>query len=116
MASAEARPPIGAVAICVEVVFCAGPGLVDCTSLRLPPGTTVVDALRASRVLERHPTLGPAPPVGVWGRMESLGHPLRDRDRVEVYRPLTVDPKEARRLRYRRDKPRRSKPISGIPS
>ena len=30
---------------------------------------------------------------------------LRDRDRVEIYRPLTVDPKEARRLRYRRRDP-----------
>jgi putative ubiquitin-RnfH superfamily antitoxin RatB of RatAB toxin-antitoxin module len=29
---------------------------------------------------------------------------LRDRDRVEIYRPLTVDPKQARRLRYKRAK------------
>jgi putative ubiquitin-RnfH superfamily antitoxin RatB of RatAB toxin-antitoxin module len=39
--------------------------------------------------------------VGVWGALRGLDHPLRDRDRVEVYRPLKVDPKEARRLRYR---------------
>ncbi len=38
--------------------------------------------------------------IGIWGRVRPLATPLRDRDRIEVYRPLTVDPKEARRLRY----------------
>lgn len=38
--------------------------------------------------------------VGIWGRARPLTTPLRERDRIEVYRPLTVDPKEARRLRY----------------
>ena len=39
--------------------------------------------------------------VGVWGRLRATTDALRDRDRVELYRPLTVDPKEARRQRYR---------------
>jgi len=43
--------------------------------------------------------------VGIWGRTRSLDTPLRDMDRVEVYRALKVDPKEARRLRYGRHKP-----------
>lgn len=38
--------------------------------------------------------------VGIWGRVRPLDTPLRERDRIEVYRPLTVDPMEARRLRY----------------
>ncbi|MFG6466072.1 RnfH family protein [Roseateles sp. BYS87W] len=38
--------------------------------------------------------------IGIWGRVRPLDTPLRERDRIEVYRPLTVDPKEARRLRY----------------
>lgn len=38
--------------------------------------------------------------IGIWGRVRPLETPLRERDRIEVYRPLTVDPKEARRLRY----------------
>jgi putative ubiquitin-RnfH superfamily antitoxin RatB of RatAB toxin-antitoxin module len=38
--------------------------------------------------------------IGIWGRVRPLDTLLRDRDRIEVYRPLTVDPKEARRLRY----------------
>jgi hypothetical protein len=40
--------------------------------------------------------------IGVWGRKQPLDAALRDRDRVELYRPLQVDPKEARRLRYKR--------------
>ena len=39
--------------------------------------------------------------IGVWGRLRPLDTPLRARDRIEVYRPLTVDPKEARRQRYK---------------
>ena len=42
--------------------------------------------------------------VGVWGRRCALAAGLRDRDRVAIYRPLTVDPKQARRLRYKRAK------------
>jgi len=37
----------------------------------------------------------------VWGKLREPGDPLREGDRVEVYRPLKVDPKEARRQRYR---------------
>jgi putative ubiquitin-RnfH superfamily antitoxin RatB of RatAB toxin-antitoxin module len=36
---------------------------------------------------------------GIFGRRAKLDHPLKDGDRVEVYRPLTIDPKEARRRR-----------------
>jgi len=44
--------------------------------------------------------------VGIWGRLCTPEAALRDRDRVEIYRALAVDPKEARRQRYRK-KPRR---------
>lgn len=40
--------------------------------------------------------------LGIWGRVRPLSTPLRDRDRIEAYRPLTVDPKEARRQRHAR--------------
>jgi putative ubiquitin-RnfH superfamily antitoxin RatB of RatAB toxin-antitoxin module len=42
----------------------------------------------------------------VWGKLTHLGDALRENDRVEIYRPLLVDPKEARRLRYRRQRER----------
>lgn len=101
MAPAEPHPGLQ-----VEVVYCARPGLTDQVTLTLPAGATVADALRASGLPARH-GLGPEGlRVGVWSRLRDADTPLRDRDRVEIYRPLTVDPKEARRQRYQRHKER----------
>ena len=86
----------------VEVVYCAVPGAVDSVTLTLPDGARVSAALAASGLLQRHALSLNALRVGVWCRVQDLSTPLRDRDRVELYRPLTVDPKEARRLRYKR--------------
>jgi hypothetical protein len=66
--------------------------------LELAPGSTVRDAIHASGLLQRLPQLELAR-VGVWGRTVGPDTKLRDRDRVEVYRPLTTDPKEVRRRR-----------------
>ncbi|HEV7914256.1 MAG TPA: RnfH family protein, partial [Albitalea sp.] len=89
--------------ISVVVAYSAAPRQVDHVALSLPAGATVHDALRASGLLERHPAIDLASQkVGVWGKLRALDAPLRDGDRVEVYRPLKVDPKEARRQRYRR--------------
>jgi putative ubiquitin-RnfH superfamily antitoxin RatB of RatAB toxin-antitoxin module len=86
----------------IEVVYCPAPGRVDCVSLELPAGSTALQALHASGVLARHGLSEAALQVGVWSRACQPGAVLRDRDRVEVYRPLTVDPKESRRQRYQR--------------
>lgn len=85
----------------IDVVFGPAAGPLELVSLHMPPESTVADALAASGLLRRHPELGSTPAVGVWGREQPLTHPLRQGDRVEIYRPLRVDPKEARRLRYR---------------
>lgn len=89
------------VPIAVEVLYCAGPHQVDLTPLRLPSGTCALDAVRASGVLHRQGLDPDALDLGVWGRRCMPGQPLRERDRVEIYRPLQVDPKEARRQRYK---------------
>jgi putative ubiquitin-RnfH superfamily antitoxin RatB of RatAB toxin-antitoxin module len=86
----------------IEVVFCSKPGVADLVQLALVPGAMVSDALRLSGLLERHALQMEGLRVGVWGKARELSSLLRDRDRVEIYRPLTVDPKEARRQRYRR--------------
>ena len=91
----------------VEVVYCPAPGVDDRVALDLPPGATLADALIASGVLERHALSGDGLRTGIWGRNQQPTARLRDGDRVEVYRPLTVDPKEARRLRYRADHAKR---------
>lgn len=61
----------------------------------LATGATLHDALAACgfTASEQHA-------CGVWGRVQPLTHPLRDGDRVEIYQPLKVDPKVARRERF----------------
>ena len=87
----------------VTVAYSPAPREVDLAELCLPPGATVHDALVASGLAARHPGLDIAAlKAGVWGQLRAPDTPLRDGDRVELYRPLKVDPKEARRQRYRR--------------
>jgi hypothetical protein len=84
----------------IEVVY-ALPQRQERVSLDLAPGSTVLDAIQVSGLLQRLPEikLGRA---GVWGRPASPDTRLRDRDRVEIYRPLIADPKEIRRTRAAR--------------
>lgn len=96
--------------IAVEVVYCPAPGVVDSQALSLPEGSTLQAALSASGVLERHALVLETLSVGVWGRKQALGATLREHDRVEIYRPLQCDPKEARRLRYRQRAAAKTKP------
>ena len=80
----------------VEVVR-AGPRETQAVQLELPAGATVRDALAASGFvlnLEHQA-------FGIFGNRVPLEHPLSEGDRVEIYRPLAVDPKEARRRRAR---------------
>ena len=94
----------------VEVVYSPASREVDITALELAEGATVLHALRESRLLERHPQLDLATAkVGIWGRVAALSQAVREGDRVEVYRALQVDPKEARRQRFRKHK------LSGSP-
>lgn len=96
----------------VSVAYSPRAGEVDEVTVELPAGATLIDAIRASGVLQRHPAIDLAQARrGVWGRVQPDDTALRERDRVEIYRPLTVDPKEARRLRYR--KTAKAKPPAG---
>ena len=94
--------PADAALLRIEAVYCPQPGVTDLVLLNLAPGATVADALRLSGLLERHALPLHGLRVGVWCKARELSSPLRDRDRVEIYRALTVDPKEARRQRYKR--------------
>jgi hypothetical protein len=86
-------------AIQVEVVYVRAEGE-DAVRLRLPAGATAADAMRASGILERHPEIDLArQKIGVYGKVVEASAALADGDRVEIYRPLVLDAKEARRRR-----------------
>ncbi|HXW65279.1 MAG TPA: RnfH family protein [Burkholderiaceae bacterium] len=73
--------------------------------VELPSGATVQLAIERSGLLQAIPELRlEAIEVGIFHRRCGLDAPLRDGDRVELYRPLRLDPKEARRLRAARNK------------
>lgn len=85
------------------VVYSPGPRRVLEWTVTLFPGATVLQALQASGLREALPEVEwRGAGVGVWGRKVRFEQVLRDGDRVEIYRPLQVDPKVARRERFRR--------------
>ena len=72
-------------------------------SLDLPDGATVRQAIVGSGLVTAFPELDLSHAVvGVWGRKAAADQVLRDRDRIEIYRPLQVDPKVARRERFQK--------------
>ena len=93
-------------ALRVEVLYCPAPGVADRVVLQLAPGACLQDAVDASGLPQRHALDAATLKVGIWGRVQPPQTLLRDQDRVELYRPLRVDPKEARRLRYKRTRQR----------
>jgi hypothetical protein len=76
----------------VEVVYARREGA-ESVTVQLPAGATVRDALEAAGFATRHRD------VGIYGKRVRANAPLADGDRVEIYRPLLLDPKERRRQR-----------------
>lgn len=69
--------------------------------MQVPEGSTLSQAVAASGWLQRYPELAAeGVQAGIWGRTAADETVLRDRDRVEFYRALRVDPKVARRERF----------------
>jgi putative ubiquitin-RnfH superfamily antitoxin RatB of RatAB toxin-antitoxin module len=105
-----------AATIRVELVWSPRAGDVRHAWLDVGAGWTIEQALRACPAFaDQLPQLADLP-IGIWGRTRPLTTPLRERDRIEVLRPLTVDPKEARRQRYRARGERivsRHRPLAG---
>ena len=68
--------------------------------LSVPEGTSLQDAIVQSGVLTQMPEIDlGVSRVGIYGKQQALDTVLREHDRVEIYRPLTADPKESRRKR-----------------
>jgi putative ubiquitin-RnfH superfamily antitoxin RatB of RatAB toxin-antitoxin module len=86
----------------VEVVYALADRVVAATA-HVQPGTTVgevIDQLGFARLLPDADVDNA--PVGIFGRVVPRATPVRDGDRIEIYRPLTADPKQARRQRSSR--------------
>lgn len=84
----------------VEVVYALRDAC-DATTVELPADSTARDALALSGIAARYPGIDLSR-LGVFGRRVEAGTLLADGDRLEIYRPLALDPKEARRRRARR--------------
>lgn len=68
--------------------------------LKVAAGTTVQQAIEASGLLRKFPEIDLGKnKVGIYAKLTKLDSPLRDHDRIEVYRPLIADPKEVRKQR-----------------
>jgi len=83
----------------VEVCY-ALPDKQELIPVSLPPGATLKQAIEASGLLEKHPEIDIGKnKFGIYAKLSKLDTVLRDRDRVEIYRPLIADPKEVRKQR-----------------
>jgi putative ubiquitin-RnfH superfamily antitoxin RatB of RatAB toxin-antitoxin module len=84
----------------VEVVYAASAHEQSAVAVELSAGATVESAIRASGLLTRYPEIElTRSAVGIFGERVALDHAVEHGDRVEIYRPLVADPKEAWRAR-----------------
>ena len=66
--------------------------------LEVPEGSTLKDAIEASGLLARFPHIDLSKQkVGIFGKLAKLDATLKEGDRVEIYRPITADPKTVKR-------------------
>jgi putative ubiquitin-RnfH superfamily antitoxin RatB of RatAB toxin-antitoxin module len=66
----------------------------------LPEGATLQQALEVSGLLNKYPEIDlKKNKFGIWNKLSKVDSVLRDKDRVEIYRPLIADPKEVRKQR-----------------
>ncbi|NCT66353.1 MAG: RnfH family protein [Rhodanobacteraceae bacterium] len=99
---------LGAKRISLEVAY-AEPDRQFLRRLELAEGATVADAIAASGLQREFALDTDALAVGIWSKAVARDARLHEGDRVELYRPLKIDPKEARRRRAERSALRRGR-------
>ena len=86
-------------AIHIQVCY-ATPKAQVLRELKVAPGTTLRQAIEQSGILQDLPEIDLATNrVGIFGKIKTLDASLREQDRIEIYRPLIADAKDARRRR-----------------
>ena len=68
--------------------------------IKVKSGTSAKDAIQMSGIIKKFPEIDlDKNQIGIFGKLTQLDHVMRERDRIEIYRPLIADPKEIRRQR-----------------
>lgn len=84
----------------IEIIY-ALPNKLTRLALNVPEGTTLGEALVQSNLFKEHPELSlDTITTGIYGEITTLNQKLNDKDRIEIYRPLKMDPKTRRRNRH----------------
>lgn len=84
----------------VELVYVSQERAAVHLTLELQAGATVIEALDVAQIHATHPETKTMP-VGIYGKQVALNTVLKEGDRIEIYRPLSLDPKEKRRQKAR---------------
>ncbi|MFV1993401.1 MAG: RnfH family protein [Acidiferrobacterales bacterium] len=83
----------------IEIVY-AGETSQKLVQLEIDPGTSIAQAIKDSGLLKTYPEIDIKDcQVGIFSKKASIDTILQDQDRVEIYRPLKISPKDARKLR-----------------
>ena len=108
--------PLRVAPIRVEVVYARPDG--QClVEVDLATGARVREAVEASGLLARHPEIDLRKNrVGVFGKLVTLDTVVNDHDRVEIYRPLSADPKDVRRRRAQGNANKPTRKAGGPPA
>jgi putative ubiquitin-RnfH superfamily antitoxin RatB of RatAB toxin-antitoxin module len=78
----------------------ANPQKQECISLKIPRGSTILQAIEQSGILQLFPEIDLTQnKIGIFSQPKNLSDFVHPGDRVEIYRPLLIDPKDARKAR-----------------
>ncbi len=88
----------------VEVAY-ASPAKQNVIAVEVSEVSTIADAILQSGILQEFPEINLSKAkIGVFGKLVTLQTQIQDGDRIEIYRPLIIDPKQARLLRTKKKK------------
>lgn len=89
----------------VEIAYALSANEQYLKTVKVMPNSTIQDVIRLSSITDYYPEIDlDKQPVGIFGQKKDLMTRVEPGDRVEIYRPLLIDPKEARRQRIKQER------------